>query len=61
MRGFNSKYRDYENGASLKALMTARPMTTEQYSAVIQKRIEQRRKLETAKELRAEAEENPWW
>ncbi|QDZ29685.1 hypothetical protein [Noviherbaspirillum sp. UKPF54] len=61
MRGSSWKYRDdYANVAPLKALMTAMPMTAQQHTAVLQKRIERRRQLETAKELKAAADDNLW-
>ncbi|HJV53718.1 MAG TPA: hypothetical protein VJ652_19790 [Noviherbaspirillum sp.] len=55
------KYRDdYTNAAPLKELMTAMPMTAQQHSSLLRQRMERRRKLETAKELKA-AEDNAWW
>jgi hypothetical protein len=57
---YNRNTRDYSNEAPLGALMTAAPMTVQQHSELRRKRMEQRRMLETAKELRKLAEENPW-
>lgn len=61
MRGLSWKYRDDENEAPLKALMIVQPMTAQQHLELIQKRIERRRKLETARELKTVTDENPWW
>lgn len=52
--------KDYANTASLKALMSTPPMTREQHAALMQKRKEQRRMVEEAQDLRAEAQRNPW-
>lgn len=41
---------NYANTAQLKELMTAPPMTAEQHAAINRKRIEQRRRIEEAKE-----------
>lgn len=43
---------NYSNAAQLKDLMTAPPMTAAQHAQVMRKRIEQRRMLEEAKELK---------
>ena len=43
---------NYSNTAQLKDLMTAPPMSAEQHAEVMRKRIQQRRMLEEAKELR---------
>ncbi|HEY8025089.1 MAG TPA: hypothetical protein VIF60_11015 [Burkholderiaceae bacterium] len=44
---------NYSNIAQLKDLMTIPPMTAEQHAAVMRKRIEHRRKIEEAKELKS--------
>jgi hypothetical protein len=41
---------NYSNGAHLKDLMTAPPMTAEQHAAIIRKRIELRRMIEEERE-----------
>lgn len=46
---------NYSNIAQLKDLMTTPPMTAEQHAAVMRKRIEHRRKIEEAKELKSAA------
>ena len=43
---------NYANTAQLKDLMTAPPMTAQQHAEVMRKRIEHRRMLEEAKELK---------
>ena len=43
---------NYSNTAQLKDLMTVPPMTAEQHAEVMRKRIEQRRMVEEAKELK---------
>jgi len=43
---------NYSNIAQLKDLMTIPPMSAEQHAAVMRKRIEHRRKIEEAKELK---------
>jgi ketol-acid reductoisomerase len=43
---------NYSNTAQLKDLMTVPPMTAEQHAEVMRKRIQSRRMLEEAKELR---------
>jgi hypothetical protein len=43
---------NYSNNAQLKELTTIPPMTAEQHAAVMRKRIEHRRKLEEAKEMK---------
>ena len=43
---------NYSNIAQLKDLTTIPPMTAEQHAAVMRKRIEHRRKLEEAKEMK---------
>lgn len=48
---------NYSNIAQLKELMTTPPMTAEQHAAVMRKRIEHRRKIEEAKELKLVADE----
>ncbi|RJG00992.1 hypothetical protein D3878_04805 [Noviherbaspirillum sedimenti] len=58
----STKYsQDNSNEAPLKALTTTAPMTAQQHSALCQKRMEQRRAIEMAKERKKAAEENPWW
>lgn len=44
---------NYTNVAQLKDLMTMPPMTAEQHAAIMRKRIEHRRMIEEAKELKA--------
>jgi hypothetical protein len=41
---------NYTNMARLKELMTAPPMTAEQHAAINRKRIQDRRRIEEAKE-----------
>ena len=43
---------NYDSTAQLKDLMTMPPMTAEQHAAVMRKRIEHRRMIEDAKELK---------
>ena len=43
---------NYSNVAQLKDLMTAPPMSAEQHAQVMRKRIEQRRKVEEARDLK---------
>lgn len=43
---------NYSNIAQLKELTTIPPMTAEQHAAVMRKRIEHRRKLEEAREMK---------
>ncbi len=43
---------NYSNTAQLKDLMTVPPMTAAQHAEVMRKRIEQRRMVEEAKELK---------
>jgi len=52
--------RDHANIASLKELMSTPPMTAQQYSALMQKRREQRRMVEAARELKTETQRNSW-
>jgi hypothetical protein len=52
--------KDYANIASLKDLMSAPPMTAEQYWEVIHKRREQRRMVEAARELKTETQRDSW-
>jgi len=47
----------YNNGARLKELMTARPMTAAQHAAINRKRIRDRRMLEDAREKRSSSKE----
>ncbi|MET0962092.1 MAG: hypothetical protein ABWY05_04635 [Noviherbaspirillum sp.] len=47
----------YNNGARLKELMTASPMTAAQHAAINRKRIRDRRMLEDARERRSSANE----
>ena len=42
----------YSNTAQLKDLMTVPPMTAVQHAEIMRKRIEQRRMVEEAKELK---------
>jgi hypothetical protein len=44
---------NYSNIAQLKDLMTIPPMSAEQHAAVMRKRIEHRRMIEEAKELKS--------
>ena len=44
---------NYSNIAQLKDLMTTPPMTAEQHAAVMRKRIEHRRMIEEAKEMKS--------
>jgi hypothetical protein len=48
---------NYSNIAQLKDLMTIPPMTAEQHAAVMRKRIEHRRMIEEAKELKSADED----
>jgi hypothetical protein len=43
---------NYSNIAQLKDLMTIPPMSAEQHAAVMRKRIEHRRMIEEAKEMK---------
>jgi len=43
---------NYSNAAQLKDLMTAPPMTAARHAEVMRKRIEQRRMVEEARELK---------
>jgi hypothetical protein len=43
---------NYSNTAHLKDLMTAPPMTAEQHAEVMRKRIQSRRMVEEAKEMK---------
>jgi hypothetical protein len=45
---------NYTNVARLKELMTAPPMTAEQHAAITRKRIQDRRRIEEAKERKTE-------
>jgi hypothetical protein len=47
----------YNNGARLKELMTARPMTAAQHAAINRKRIRDRRMLEDAREKRSSSKD----
>ena len=44
---------NYSNIAQLKDLMTTPPMSAEQHAAVMRKRIEHRRMIEEAKEMKS--------
>jgi hypothetical protein len=46
---------NYSNIAQLKDLMTIPPMTAEQHAAVMRKRIEHRRMIEEAREMKSAA------
>ena len=46
---------DYSNIAQLKDLMTIPPMSAEQHADVMRKRIEHRRMIEEAKEMKTAA------
>ncbi|MGH8808076.1 MAG: hypothetical protein ACREX0_09380 [Noviherbaspirillum sp.] len=53
MNSFNKNwYNNYTNGASLKDLMTAPPMTSEQHSKLMRRRSERRRAVEAREELK---------
>lgn len=43
---------NYSNAAQLKDLMTAPPMSAAQHAQVMRKRIEQRRMVEEAREMK---------
>jgi len=43
---------NYSNTATLKAMMTAPPMSADKHAEVMRKRIAQRRKVEEARELK---------
>jgi hypothetical protein len=45
---------NYTSTAQLKEMMTAPPMTAQQHAAINRKRIEQRRKIEEAKERKSD-------
>lgn len=51
---------DCSNIASLQDLMTTLPMSEKQHAALTLKRIEQRRMVEAARELKAESQRNSW-
>jgi hypothetical protein len=46
---------NYTNMAQLKELMTAPPMSAERHAAITRKRIQDRRMIEEAKDLKTEA------
>lgn len=48
---------NYSNAARLKELMTAPPMTAEQHAEINRKRIQVRRMIEEAKELKSEQDD----
>jgi hypothetical protein len=48
---------NYSNIAQLKELTTIPPMTAEQHAAVMRKRIEHRRMIEEARELKLATED----
>lgn len=48
---------NYTNGAMLKELMTAPPMTAEQHAEIMRQRIAHRRMVEEARELKMAEED----
>ncbi len=48
---------NYSNAAHLKELMTAPPMTAEQHAAINRKRIQVRRMIEEARELKSDCDD----
>lgn len=50
MRTTNMQLNNLHNTASLKELMTAKPMTAAEHERINQERVERRRRLEDAKD-----------